>query len=710
MKTTATLLLCWLITSLAFAQGTLSVTGKVLDASTQEPLVGANVYPQSEWQNGTSTDENGQFSLAVAEEDSLVITFVGYQEQALSVASSEASVVIALRPFSQNMEEVTVQATHLVAEEFTIKTIRPMDIYTNPSAKGDPLLAVNALPASTTLDESASISLRGSSPAETGIFLNGVPIYDAVRFAQLNGIGTFSIFNTNVIRQLQVFPSNPPLEFGNTSAGLISLSTVEHIPKQAKGSIALSPANLGGYAALPIGASSALVLFSNYQPSGPIQALNPRALQDLKSFSTLDFGVNFVQKFGRSQLKVFNYAVKEGYRFVSRHPSGDGIFRQRKQRNFTVAQYQSRYDHALLTTSGGFSASRMQFAVGNLDIHQTNQDIYFSTSYTRFWRTWTLKTGITYDHRRQTTRGQYPVYDYALAPHHPFFQYRRNSVSPQRAIVPETYLYTKYQPSDRWTFGAGIRKNLPLQNQKNYWSGQLNTHYQLNSQQALTLSAGRYHQYTLPQAEETATFYQSRQLALDYQYESSRYRMDAAVFAKRTQNGSRTNRVYGAEVALRVQWTKKLSTQTSYTYLNATVQENERQYTSPYNLNYFVRANTTYQISPQWTLNAILLHRQGTFYRPVVNQRWDQSLQVYAPTYAPEEEAQRLPGYSTLDLSVSRLWPISERWTAVAFASMNNALNHENVRAINYTSDYQSSFYELFSQRTVYFGVVLQFQ
>ena len=707
MKTIATLFLCWLIIFPVFAQNTLTVAGKVHDASTQEPLTGANVYAQSRWQNGTSTDENGQFTFTLAEGDSLVVTFVGYQAQTLPVPTSEASWVIALQPFLQNMEEVTVQATRLVAEEFTIKTIRPMDIYTNPSAKGDPLLAVNALPASTTLDESASISLRGSSPAETGIFLNDVPIYDAVRFAQLNGIGTFSIFNTNVIRQLQVFPSNPPLEFGNISAGLISLSTVEHIPKEAKGSIALSPANLGGYASLPTGASSALVLFSNYQPSGPIQALNSRALQDLKSFSTLDFGVNFVQKWERSQLKVFNYAVREGYQFASRHPSGNGIFRQRKQRNFTVAQYQFQYDHALLTTSGGFSASRMQFAVGNLDIHQTNQDIYFSTNYTRFRNAWTFKTGITYDHRRQTTHGQYPVYNYARAPYHPF---RRYSVSPLRGIVSETYLYTKYQPNERWTLGAGVRKNLSLENQENYWSGQFNTHYQLNPQQTLTLSAGRYHQYTLPQAEETAIFYKSHQLALDYQYENARYRMDAAVFAKRTQNGVRTNRVYGAEMSLRAQWTKKLSTQTSYTYLNATVQESERQYDSPYNLNYFVRANATYQLSPQWTLNAILLHRQGTFYQPVIDRQWDQSLQVYEPTFAPLEETQRLPDYSTLDLSVSRLWPVFDRWTAVAFASVNNALNHENVRAINYTQDYQSSFHELFSQRTVYFGVVLQFQ
>jgi len=44
-----------------------------------------------------------------------------------------------------------------------------VEIYLNPSSKADPLLAVNSLPSATTLDESANISFRGRSPAETGI-------------------------------------------------------------------------------------------------------------------------------------------------------------------------------------------------------------------------------------------------------------------------------------------------------------------------------------------------------------------------------------------------------------------------------------------------------------------------------------------------------------------------------------------------------------
>ena len=66
-------------------------------------------------------------------------------------------------------------------------------------------------------------------------------------------------------------------------------------------------------------------------------------MEDLKHFQTLDFGAHYVHALGeRSTLKVFNYAVSEQYRFASRHPSGEGTFRQRKQRNFTVVNFRTQ--------------------------------------------------------------------------------------------------------------------------------------------------------------------------------------------------------------------------------------------------------------------------------------------------------------------------------------------------------------------------------
>ncbi|MEM9832230.1 MAG: TonB-dependent receptor [Bacteroidota bacterium] len=689
----------------SFAQNLVTVQGQVVDATTQELLVGTNVYPLSNWQQGTSTDDEGLFSLEATEGDTLMVTFIGYEPQLVPVTKKD--LLVELKSNIQNMEAVTVEASSLVAEEFSIKKIEQLEIYTNPNARADPLLAVNSLPAATTLDESASISLRGSSPAQTGIFLNDVPIYDAVRFAQLNGIGTFSIFNTALIKQLQVFPSNPPLEFGNTSAGLISLQTVEQIPERASVSATISPASVGVYTNLPTGSASAVSLFSNYQPSGILQAMNSRALQDLKYFHTLDFGAHYFHQLSeKTDLKVFNYAVSEGYRFASRHPSGDDTFRMQKWRNFTVANLRTQYEHSLLTFNSGFSVSDMGLAVGNLDIDMQNQDLYFSANYTHFWDNWTLKTGFTYDDRQAHVSGRSPVFNYARASHHPVDSFD----SQVQVRVPEGYVYGKYQPRQRWTFGIGLRKNVPINNQPDYLSYQFNTHYQLAKHQTLTFSAGRYHQQVIPQEESAPSFYRSDQLSMDYQYQRKGKILSLAVFYKDSRADEVQQETYGAEAAADIRWSPKLRTQISYTYLNATVKEGETTVSSPYDLNYFVRGSFTYQLSAHWSLSSIFIHRQGTFYQPVIDRSWNDNLEVYVPTYASASQALRLPDYNVVDLSISRVWPLSEKLSAVAFGNINNVLNHRNVRTINYNQDYSQSFNELFAQRTFYAGVVLRWQ
>ena len=274
--------------------------------------------------------------------DSLVVSFIGYQET-IHVVNGNSNVVIHLQESSMNMTEIVVTAEKLVAEEFTYRKVKKLDIYLNPSAKADPLLAVNSLPSSTTLDESANISFRGSGPGETGIFFNNVPLYDAIRFSQLNGIGTFSIFNTSIVDEMLVFPGNPPLEYGNTTSGLIAIKTSEEIPEKAEYSATITLASYGISSTRPLSDKTAFTLFSNYQPSGIIKALNGEALEDILKFNSADLGLNFLKRLDdNTTFKVFNYSLLEGYDFRYQAATFDGTFEQRKKRNFTVTNFRKK--------------------------------------------------------------------------------------------------------------------------------------------------------------------------------------------------------------------------------------------------------------------------------------------------------------------------------------------------------------------------------
>lgn len=72
-----------MVSSLAFAQ-TLTVTGKVTDASNGEPAIGATVHEKGTM-NGITTDFDGNYSITVPKNAILVFSSIGYQTMEIAV-------------------------------------------------------------------------------------------------------------------------------------------------------------------------------------------------------------------------------------------------------------------------------------------------------------------------------------------------------------------------------------------------------------------------------------------------------------------------------------------------------------------------------------------------------------------------------------------------------------------------------------------------
>ncbi|MEP2510273.1 MAG: carboxypeptidase-like regulatory domain-containing protein, partial [Reichenbachiella sp.] len=101
-----TIILSLVIVFGAFAQNT--VTGVVSDADSGEALIGASILI-SGTSKGTITDIDGKFSLNVpSDATTLTISFIGYEEQAVSVVGV-SQLSVSLSP-GQALEEVVVTA------------------------------------------------------------------------------------------------------------------------------------------------------------------------------------------------------------------------------------------------------------------------------------------------------------------------------------------------------------------------------------------------------------------------------------------------------------------------------------------------------------------------------------------------------------------------------------------------------------------------
>ena len=106
------LIMLLLITIGVNAQST--ITGKIFDKQTKEPMVGASIAIPGT-QTVTKTNPNGSFSIySVKAIDSVIVRFIGYREMRLKVVPGK-EIAVALITSSVNMQEVIVTANREAA-------------------------------------------------------------------------------------------------------------------------------------------------------------------------------------------------------------------------------------------------------------------------------------------------------------------------------------------------------------------------------------------------------------------------------------------------------------------------------------------------------------------------------------------------------------------------------------------------------------------
>ncbi len=671
--------------------------GHVVDEK-GEGLIGAHVYLLNNWRKGAITDIDGKYQLEIGpddENDSLIVSYVGFEERLIPMQAGTRIELIAIETL---VETVVVTAKPLIAEEFKYLEIKKLDIYTNPAAKADPILAVNSLPSATTTDESANISLRGSSPLETGVFMNNVPIYDGVRYSQLNGIGTFSIFNTAIIKGVTVFPGNPPLEFGNVTSGIIAMETDDLVLDGNANSLSISLASIGYSREQKINDRQSLKLFTNWQLSSPIKMVNESALEDIKSFNSNDFGLYWYGSNNWINWKILGYGVNEGYEFNFQHPSFSGIFDQEKQRGFLISSFEKQVGNGTISINKGLSASQGDYTYSNVAFNVQKKDLFLSANYLLTRNKFNLKTGMSYDYRHSSIDGNFHELSYALNTNHPTFDLS-NGIGLK---VLEGYSYLKYLASDKIAIGVGIRKNIAIDEIPDYLSSQGNISYS-DDGWTITMGVGKYHKNSL--VENTGAPFQSEsvQKSIDIKRDINGLEVALSLFDK---NGTLNKEKYtsrGIEVFTSYLFASKINTSASITLLDAS---NEGEIYA-YDLSYFFRGNISYSPGRFWTIETTIVTRQGSTISEVTSANYDENLDVYIPNYS--EGSFRLAHYSNIGLSVSKVFTISEKLNIIAFASVNNILDRKNQRGFEYNVDYTQRENSLFSLRTGYFGAVINF-
>ncbi|MBX7180815.1 MAG: TonB-dependent receptor [Bacteroidia bacterium] len=239
-------LLSFLVLSLiGWAQNTGTIRGIVYEKSTNETYIGAAVQIQ-----GTAiysvTDNYGNFSInkLAPGKYTLVLKVMGFEDivQEIELKAGELKTVkLYLVVKSKELGEIRVSAEKQDAKILTqvsVTKITPKEISKVPSVGGEPEFAqyLQILPGVTfTGDQGGQLYIRGGSPVQNKVLLDGMIIYNP-----FHSIGLFSVFDADIIRNADVYTGGFAANYGGRISSIMDITTRNGNSKHLSGKISVN--------------------------------------------------------------------------------------------------------------------------------------------------------------------------------------------------------------------------------------------------------------------------------------------------------------------------------------------------------------------------------------------------------------------------------------------------------------------------------------
>ena len=222
------ILIVLLINITAFAQN--DVKGFVYEKQTGEPMMFCNVYLKGTTL-GASTDINGFFNITkIPDGDyTIMITNLGYDTISESVSLRNKQVVN--KKFYLEESSVMLQAVSITADKIEARTetktsvvnVTPKVITRIPTMGGQADLAqyLQVLPGVVfTGDQGGQLYIRGGSPIQNKVLLDGMVVYNP-----FHSIGLFSVFDTDIIRNAEIYTGGFGAEYGGRISSVMDITT-----------------------------------------------------------------------------------------------------------------------------------------------------------------------------------------------------------------------------------------------------------------------------------------------------------------------------------------------------------------------------------------------------------------------------------------------------------------------------------------------------
>ena len=254
----------FVLSSNVYPAAKLTISGYVVNGSTGETIIGANVMVRGTL-NGAASDGNGFFQISGLEPGSYIldITHIAFQKRSVSVGTIEKSVVlpdIALDPKVIELRDISIVAKKSELADLSLETghraITQEAIRRIPTVRNDVFRAIKYLPGVEGIDPLSPLYVvRGSDTGENLILLDGVPIYNPYHYVVSSGL-----FNVYAIKNAELMVGGFGVEYGGRNSSVLYITTREGNNRKIHGELSPGTTHTNGVVDFPVGKQATMML------------------------------------------------------------------------------------------------------------------------------------------------------------------------------------------------------------------------------------------------------------------------------------------------------------------------------------------------------------------------------------------------------------------------------------------------------------------
>lgn len=220
-----------------FAQEKYTISGNVIEDSSNESLIGVTIF-LPELNTGVTTNEYGFYSITIPSgEYTLHISYVGFEEinQKINL-NKDLKMNFQLKETFEELDEIVViedvdkiniRSPQMSVNRLTVETIKNMPVV---FGEADVIKSILLLPGVTNAGEASSgFNVRGGAADQNLILLD-----EATIFSSSHLFGLFSVFNPDVIKDIKLYKGGIPSRYGGRVSSVLEVFQKEGNSKNFK--------------------------------------------------------------------------------------------------------------------------------------------------------------------------------------------------------------------------------------------------------------------------------------------------------------------------------------------------------------------------------------------------------------------------------------------------------------------------------------------